>query len=113
MSSSFHTIGDSFACAISLRLIPITYKYPVGSTVYICKKASKEGDLEPITIASVEFIKNRKLSYPSKNAYLILYNGIYYEDQLCDETSAITLAINYWTAQEELILSQLTCGGPC
>lgn len=110
--STFNIKINSNACGIGSRLVLVLYKYPLGSIVYVCQKASKHGELEALVVTSVQFVKNPKFSYPAKNSYLILYNGIYYEDQLCDEVSAKALALAYWNAQEDLVLSQLG-GIPC
>ena len=109
----FNSSPSSTCCGVGNRLLSISYLYPVGSTVYVCKKAKNEGILVPVLIENVQFVKNVRNSYPQHNSYFIYYNNKTWEQgQLCDGTSATALAIDYWEAQQAQIMSGLSCDHP-
>ncbi len=105
--ATFNITGRAYACAIGAREVLVTYLYAIGSTAYICERAKEEGELDPVLISTVEFIKNVRTTYPASNSYFIFYNGTYYEGDLCSEESARDLAIIYWEKQEEYVLRQI------
>jgi hypothetical protein len=97
-------------CGVGSRQVLITYRFPIGSTAYVCISASTQGKLVPVLISSVSAIKNTGLTYPGPNSYFVTYNGEFYEEDLCSEAQAQNLAIIYLTAQKDLLLSNIqTC----
>ncbi len=73
-------------------------KYGPGSVVYLCYRA-RIGILERIAIKKVNLVNNQR----TYSAYIPVYvdnnNFLYNEDELCNESEAVSLAIAYYERQ--------------
>lgn len=92
--ASFNVTGDSTACAVSGKLIGITYKYQEGSILYSCAK-SRRGILERICIKTVRVVATRKTWGQPVIMYIDTLNTLWNEDELCAEDDAVAAAIDY------------------
>ena len=104
--ATFTISGISYACGSGARQVLVSYLYPLSSTAYL-RRDAQQGILTPIVITSIEFVRNVKVFYPTRNSYFPFYNGKYYEEDLCDEATAKILAITYWEQQKEWTLRQI------
>ena len=104
--ATFNITGDSSCCAIGTRKLRITYKFAKGSILFSCKKAQK-GVMEILAIKDVQLINNES----TYNQWIALYvdslNGLWNEDELCTETDAKQLALDYLIAQQEALTQAL------
>lgn len=85
-----------------------TYRFAEGSIVYLVYKAQK-GVLEKVAIKEVRLVSNSGVTIPQ---YIDTYNATYFDEDLCVQTDAISLATTY--LQNRLnevnnIIGQLSC----
>jgi len=99
--ATFIITSNSSCCGVGAALLPEN-RFAVNSIAYICKKASQQGVLDPVAIKSTKAINN---SYgQTVGVYVDSFNGIWNENELCDETTAQALALAYLHHQQELLL---------
>lgn len=108
--SAGNGVGVSSCCGVGSRSVRIEYQFAQGSVVYSIKKA-REGILEAIAIKKV-LIKNPYNNYGSVFVlYQDTYNGLWNEEDLCNQAQAVSLATTYLEEQEALLRNYLlTCG---
>jgi len=82
-------------CAVATSAKCVTFKYAVGSTVFICEKA-RRGILEAIKIKKVNLISNRSTYGRIVPIYIDTFNGCWEEDELCTQTEATEASVDYW-----------------
>lgn len=96
--------AGSRCCGIYRRSKTFTYKFREGSVVYSIQKAEK-GCLESVAIKSVKLTCGKNTC--GQILYTDTFNGYWNEEELCTETDARNLAIDFLLLQQEAILEEM------
>lgn len=99
ISTTATLIGKSALCAYYAVQPSVTYAWSVGSVLYVCYKARNEGVLEAVCIKKVKW-----------DGYVLLYtdtlNGLWNENDLCEEGDALLSVKTYIEEQEQLLIQK-------
>ena len=91
---------------INFNLITVYYDFSPGSTAYRIDQA-EEAIIEPVTIKEVRVVYNQNSAYQFEPVYVDIFDEIWNDYDLCTETVARQLAINYLNRERDMIIANL------